>query len=144
MQKRISWLFGVAALLATAVPAAAQGLPRGPSKWWNLEAYKLELKLSDEQSAQIEQVFQSSMDRMRSEKADLDRAQEAFRLLIAKPEADEIEYLRAVDRVEMARYTISKERTMMLVRIHRILTPDQRVRLQAMHKRDSGNRKNGR
>lgn len=134
--------FGSLALaVATAVPAEAQDLPRGPGKWWTSDKYRLELKLTDEQSAQIEQIFQTSMDRMRAEKADLDRAQEAFRQVLAKIDADELEYTRAVDRIEMARYTISKERTLMLVRIHKILTPEQRTRLQAMHKRDDGNRK---
>jgi Spy/CpxP family protein refolding chaperone len=131
----------VAVLLATAVPAVAQGLPRGPGRWWVSEKYKLELKLTEEQSAKIEQIFQTSMERLRTEKADLDSAQDAFRQVIAKPDADELEYMRAVDRVEMARYTISKERTLMLVRIHRVLTPEQRMRLQAMQKRDNGTRK---
>lgn len=137
MKTLLFFVYGALAV-ATAVAAEAQGLPRGPGKWWTLEKYKLELKLTEEQSAQIEQIFQTSMERMRSEKADLDRAQDAFRQLLAKTDAEELEYMRAIDRVEMARYTMSKERTLMLVRIHKVLTPEQRTRLQAMHKRDDG------
>jgi len=142
--KALLFFASVALAVATAVAAEAQGLPRGPGKWWTLEKYKLELKLTEEQSAQIEQIFQTSMERMRSEKADLDRAQDAFRQLLAKTDAEELEYMRAIDRVEMARYTMSKERTLMLVRIHKVLTPEQRTRLQAMHKRDDGNRNRAR
>lgn len=142
--KVLLFLGSLALAVATAVPSEAQGLPRGPGKWWTSDKYRLELKLTDEQSAQIEQVFQTSMDRMRAEKADLDRAQDAFRQVLAKTDADETEYTRAIDRVEMARYTISKERTLMLVRIHKVLTSEQRSRLQAMHKRDNVNKKNPR
>lgn len=139
---KILLFFGCLGLAVASVAAAeAQGLPRGPGRWWTSDKYKLELKLTEEQSAQIEQIFQTSMERMRAEKSDLDRAQEAFRQLLAKTDADELEYMRAVDRVEMARYTISKERTLMLVRIHKVLTPEQRTRLQAMHKGDDGIRK---
>jgi Spy/CpxP family protein refolding chaperone len=142
---KILLFFGCFALaVATAVPVEAQGLPRGPGKWWTSDTHKGELKLTEEQSTQIEQIFQASMERMRSEKADLDRAQDAFRQVLVKTDADELEYMRAVDRVEMARFTISKERTLMLVRIHKVLTPEQRTRLQAMHKRDGGNRNRAR
>jgi Spy/CpxP family protein refolding chaperone len=113
--------------------------PRPPSRWWTMEKYKQELKLTADQSAEIERVVQASVERMKTDKEDLDRAQSDFRQLMERPNATERELLKAAERLEMARYSISKERTTMLVRIHHILTPDQRRGLDAIAKRHEAN-----
>ena len=61
------------------------------------------------------------MAQLKDDKDDLDRAQSDFRLLMEQPNASERELLKAAERLEMARYSISKERTTMLVRIHSVL-----------------------
>ena len=121
---------------AGASPSGAQSITRGPGRWWRSEQYRQELKLTADQSAQIEQIVKSSAERLRPQKDELDKAQNVFSVLMAKNDADEGEIMRAIDRVETARYTMSKERTMMLVRIHRVLSPDQRKMLDAVHRRD--------
>jgi Spy/CpxP family protein refolding chaperone len=73
---------------------------------------------------------------LRVDKDDLDRAQATFSELMERPTASELEFSRAVNRLELARYNVSKERTTMLVRIHSILTPDQRKGLEAIRKRN--------
>ncbi len=50
------------------------------------------------------------------------------------------ELLKAAERLEMARYSIAKERTMMRVRIHSVLTPEQRKGLDAIAKRHEAER----
>jgi Spy/CpxP family protein refolding chaperone len=114
--------------------------PRPPFKWWAIDKYKLELKLTNDQSAEIEKIFQASMDRLRVDKDDLDRAQTNFSQLMEKSWAGEREFARAVDQLELARYNVSKERTMMLVRIHNLLTPEQRKGLDAIRKRNEADR----
>ena len=113
----------------------AHGAPRPPYRWWATEKYRQELRLTAEQSAEIEQIVQGSMARLKGDKEDLDRAQSDFRQLMEKPNASERELLKAAERLEMARYSISKERTTMLVRIHSVLSPDQRRGLDAIAKR---------
>ena len=113
---------------------------RPPFKWWTVDKIRLELKLTSDQSARIERVFQASMERLRGDKDDLDRAQATFSELMEKPSAGELEFTRAVDRLELARYNVSKERTTMRVRIHSILTPDQRKGLEAIRKRNDAER----
>jgi Spy/CpxP family protein refolding chaperone len=110
--------------------------PRPPFKWWAIDKFKQELKLTNEQAAEIERVFQASMERLRVDKDDLDRAQSSFSQLMEKTSAGEREFARAVDQLELARYNVSKERTMMLVRIHSVLTPEQRKGLEAIRKRN--------
>jgi Spy/CpxP family protein refolding chaperone len=114
----------------------ARPAPRPPFRWWASDKIKQEIKLTPEQSAEIEKIFQGSMERLRVEKDDFDRAQNSFSELMQKTSVDDREFQRAVDRLEMARFYVSKERTIMLVRIHSVLTPDQRKGLEAVRKRD--------
>lgn len=123
--------------------SSAHPTARPPSNWWKTQKYMQELKLTAEQSSQIEQIVQTSMTRLRADKDDLDRAQGDFRLLMEQPQASQRELLKAAERLEMARFLISKERTQMLVRIHSVLTPDQRKGLDNIAKRhEERNRQN--
>jgi len=122
----------------------ARSTPRPPSRWWMSEQYRQELRLTAEQSAEIEQIVQGSMARLKGDKEDLDRAQSDFRQLMERPQASERELLKAAERLEMARYSISKERTTMLVRIHSVLTPEQRRGLDAIAKRHENERNRAR
>mgnify|MGYP003541583191 FL=1 len=115
---------------------ASQATPRPPSHWWTSEKYRQELRLTPEQSAEIERIVEGSMTRLKGDKEDLDQAQSDFRQLMERPVASERELLKAAERLEMARYSISKERTTMLVRIHSVLTPEQRRGLDAIAKRN--------
>jgi Spy/CpxP family protein refolding chaperone len=124
----------------SSVPTGDSRPARPPFKWWAIDKYKQELKLSNDQAAEIEKVFQASMERLRVDKDDLDRAQTSFSLLMEKTSAGEREFARAVDQLELARYNVSKERTMMLVRIHNVLTTDQRRGLEAIRKRNDAER----
>ena len=113
---------------------------RPPSNWWKTPKYMQELKLTSEQSSEIEQIVQASMTRLRADKDDLDRAQGDFRLLMEQAHTPQRELLKAAERLEMARFLISKERTQMLVRIHSVLTLDQRRGLDAIAKRHEAER----
>ena len=119
---------------------SAHSAPRPPFNWWKTDKYKQELKLSAAQSDEVELIVQGSLARMKADKEDLDRAQSDFRLLMEKPTANQRELLKAAERLEMARYSIAKERTMMVVRIHSVLTPDQRHGLDAIAKRHEAER----
>ena len=119
-----------------------QGAPSGPhparqrpSEWWKTPRYMQELKLTAKQSAELDQIIQASRARMTADKEDLDRAQSDFRQLMERPDANQREMLKAAERLEMARYSIAKERTMMGVRIHSVLTPEQRKGLDVIAKR---------
>jgi Spy/CpxP family protein refolding chaperone len=116
--------------------------PRPPFRWWTMEKYRQELKLTTDQAAQIEKIFQVSMDRLKAQKDDFDRAQGDFSQLMKKGMATERDLLRAADSLELARFKVSSERTSMLVRIHSVLTPEQRLGLQAISQRDRNDDKN--
>jgi len=113
---------------------------RPPFQWWKVDKIKQELKLTAEQSASIDKVFQASMEQLRVDKDVLGRALADFSKLMEQPTASERDFTRAVDKLEMARYYTSKERTTMLVRIHSILTPDQRKGLEVIRKRNDADK----
>jgi len=118
----------------------ARQAPREPIKWWAIDKYKQELKLSSDQSARIEKVFQASMEQLKVDKDAMDRALTEFSRLMELPQASEHDFTRAVNTLEMARYNVSRERTFMLVRIHSILTPEQRNGLDAIRKRNDADK----
>ena len=149
MRRIFAFVFVCCALAVPALPGEARTsqsksdgshTPRPPSRWWTSEKYRQELKLTAEQSAEIERIVQGSMTRLKEDKEDLDRAQTDFRQLMERPNAAERDLLKAAERLEMARYSISKERTTMLVRIHSVLTPEQRRGLDAIAKRHESER----
>ena len=149
MRTSLSVVLVCSALVLLAVPAAgtsqsksdnSRSTPRPPSRWWTNEKYRQELKLTAEQSAEIERIVQESMGRLKGDKEDLDRAHSDFRQLMERNTATERDLLKAAERLEMARYSINKERTTMLVRIHSVLTPDQRRGLDAIAKRHESER----
>jgi Spy/CpxP family protein refolding chaperone len=119
---------------------SANSAPRPPFNWWKTDKYIQELKLTAAQSAEVEQIVRAALARMKADKEDLDLAQSDFRLLMEQPTANQRELLKAAERLEMARYSIAKERTMMAVRIHSVLTPDQRTGLDAIAKRHQAER----
>ena len=113
---------------------------RRPPEWWKTPKYMQELKLTAEQSAQLEQIILAGRARLTASKEDLDRAESDFRQLMSQPNVPQRQLLNAAERLEMARYSIAKERTMMTVRIHSVLTPEQRAGLAAIAKRHEGER----
>jgi Spy/CpxP family protein refolding chaperone len=133
-------LLGIAVSPGQAQAARGTGPGPGPGAWWNSEKFKQELKLTDEQSARIEQIFQASLPQLQSSKDALDREQAGLSKLMAGPDVAEAEVVLSIDRVETARYTMSKARTMMLFRMNRVLTPDQRAKLEEIHRRDEAGR----
>lgn len=125
------------ALLALAVfvsvPAPAAAGQGGKFKWWQSERFVRELGLSAEQSARLEEVFKASWPALHAAKADLDRLETELSRLIAEGSASEAQVLQQIDRVEASRSAMGRTRSLMLYRMHRLLTAEQRVKLKALY-----------
>ena len=70
-----------------------------------------------------------------AEKAELEKQEAALSRLLTESNDDEAVVVRTIDRVEAARSALAKTRTLMLYRMHRLLSPDQRARLDAVRAR---------
>lgn len=125
----------LAVLVTLASPASAQGF-----KWWQSERFQKELQLTSDQIARIEEEFQSTVPELRQKKETLDGLERSLSRLIDTA-ADESAVMQQADRVEEVRSDLSKTRTRMLVRIRRVLNPDQRAKLVTLHDEWERNRK---
>lgn len=104
-------------------------------KWWQDEQFKTELGLTEQQSASVESTFQNAIPKLKAAKQQLDGLEAELSRMIKERVVDESVISAQIDKVEAARAELSKHRTLMLYRIHRILTPEQNTRLQEMHDR---------
>jgi Spy/CpxP family protein refolding chaperone len=113
-------------------PQPASGR-QGPKKWWIDAESRAELGITDQQSAQIEQVWQHSLAKRAETRDRLDKAEAILEKMILEA-ADEPAVTAQLDRVEAARSEANKARVLLLYRINRLLTQEQRVKVDAKAK----------
>jgi Spy/CpxP family protein refolding chaperone len=119
-------------VIALLVPAAAgaQGF-----KWWQSDKFKADLTLAPDQITRLEEVYQGLLPKLTAGKEELDRLETGLSRLIAEGTAPEAEVMKMVDQVEHSRAELAKTRTLMIYRMHRILTVEQRAKMNALHER---------
>lgn len=142
-------LLVLAALLSVAGPVLGQnrpapggppsdprqsGISAPPFAWWKTEPFKTEVGLSADQSGRIEKIWETTRPELRQEAEELMRLEDKLSRML-KNDADESVLSRQIDRVETARASLNKTRTLMLVQMLRVLTPDQRERFNSLHAR---------
>jgi Spy/CpxP family protein refolding chaperone len=139
----------VAALLIVAGPVLGQskpgpggpppdprqpGISAPPFAWWRAEPFKTELGLTADQSGRIDKIWETTRPELRQEAGELMRLEDKLSRML-KNDADESVLSRQIDRVETARANLNKTRTLMLVQMLRVLTPEQRERFNSLHAR---------
>ena len=124
-------------LLVLAAEGRAQsfGFP-----WWRDAQFQKELSLTTDQSGRIDSVFQSTISLLRQKREELDQQEAELSRLIAA-NADEALVGRQVDKVEGIRASLNKHRTLMLLRMRQVLSPDQHVRLNRLYEQYQKNKK---
>ena len=116
-------------LVGLAAPGRAQGFG---FPWWRDAQFQKELSLSTDQSSRIDSLFQSTMPSLRHKKEELDAEEAELSRLIAA-NADEQAVTKEVDRVEAIRSHLNKARTLLLLHIRQVLTPEQRAKLNKLY-----------
>ena len=104
-------------------------------KWWIDPKLRAELAITDQQSAAVDAIWQKTAPILRDARARLDKLEEALSAMTQKEGSDETAVLAQIERVENTRAEAAKTRTMMIYRMNKILTPDQRAKVKAMHER---------
>jgi Spy/CpxP family protein refolding chaperone len=143
-----AWVF--AACLAAGVPAAAAAQPPQAQqaskstsndshrrKWWMDDRMRAELAITDQQSAAIEAVWEQSVPHLRELRQQVDQLDNTISQMI-RDAVDEPTIVAQLDRAESVRAEFNKGRTLMLYRMNRVLTADQRAKLKAMWEREHG------
>ena len=118
---RLTYRRGLLAVLllgALAAPARGQGFG---FPWWRDPQFQKELSLTTDQSARIDTVFQATMPSLRQKKEELDgKEAELSRLIAANAE-------------EQVVIKLNKARTLLLLHIRQVLTPEQRAKLNKLY-----------
>ena len=101
-----------------------------PWKFWQGDT-KTELGITNQQSSEIELIFQATLPRLEAAKDKIDKLEATLSQTIKDNTADLATVAQQVDRLEAARADLYKTRTLMLYRMRGLLSADQRARLQA-------------
>lgn len=116
-------------LVTVAGPVSAQ-----PSAWWKSSQIRRDLGLTTEQINRLEAIFQAALPNLRQAKDELDKLEAELSRLIEN-DSDDATLTKQVDRVEATRSRMNKTRTLMLVHMREVLTPEQRAKFKALHER---------
>ena len=111
-------------------------------KWWLYD--RPELGINDQQSASINAIFESTLPKLRETRQELDRAEEEMARIIKEHKADLAVVSGQLDRLESARSQHNKTRTLMLYRMHLLLSAEQRTKLEALRARRDADRRDRR
>jgi len=98
--------------------------------------------LTQEQSRRLEEIFQTALPALKAHKQALDQAEGRFEQLVENGADRDV--MEQVNTVEGARAELNKARTMMLLRMRRVLTTDQWAKLTALHQADERERERAR
>lgn len=110
-------------------------------KWWINPEHRQELGITDEQSRQIDAIFESMFPPQRAKYREAEKIESELSKVMKDYSAD-AETLRAqVERMEQLHAERRALRTIMLYRINQLLTPEQRVKLDAFNKRREASRR---
>jgi Spy/CpxP family protein refolding chaperone len=110
----------------------AQDRP-GPPKWWIDAKLRSELGVTDQQSAAVDQIWQKSLPALRDGRERLGKLEATLSKMTEV--SDEATVIAQIDRVENMRAELAKGRTLMIYRMHKLLTPDQRAKVKAMYEK---------
>jgi Spy/CpxP family protein refolding chaperone len=109
--------------------------------WWNEPRMIAELGLSPEQSARIDQIFKTGMDKARPLREEVKQLELALDGAMRANTAQVSVFAQQVDKIENKRAELNKTRTVMLYRMRRVLTAEQNAKFQALHDRWEAARK---
>lgn len=91
----------------------------------------------------MEDVYQGVLPRMTADKEELDRLEKRLSEVVAAGVLPEADVVKLIDQVETARAQLGKVRTLMIYRLRQLLTPDQRIKMKALHDAREKERRQG-
>jgi Spy/CpxP family protein refolding chaperone len=103
-------------------------------KWWLNPDDRKELGLSDDQSSQIDKVFEATMPAQRAKWREFERLEDDLMKMFKEGTLDVATFTQKVTQVEKIRAELATTRTTMLYRMRQVLTAQQRVKLDALLK----------
>jgi Spy/CpxP family protein refolding chaperone len=123
----VAWFVG---LMMTLTALSGQGVR--PAKWWQSEDFQSRLHLSDQQVQRIDAIYDGTIAERTRNADEVERLNKDLRDLIDAPAATEEAVAALAAQVGAAQARQNKTRTLMLYRMHKVLTPEQRDLLRQL------------
>ncbi len=117
----------IAAVCTLSTSVGTQGY-----RWWQNDAIRRELELTRNQVNILETLFVSTLEERRALRRELDCHEKYVQRLLARGEIDDTQALEAITRLEATRARRNTARTIMLVRMYRVLSTEQRRALKRL------------
>ena len=113
----------------------------GRWKWWLNPEHRKELGITDEQSRQIDQIFESSFPPQRAKYREAEKLESEVSRMLKEGTADVATVSAKVEQLEKLQAERRAMRTVMLYRMNLVLSPEQRVKLEDFWKKREENRR---
>ena len=110
-------------------------------KWWLHPESRKEIGLTDKQSRKLDEVWEATAPKQRERFHELEKLEQALAQTIKENVADVAIVGQQVEKVEKLRAEYNATRTVMIYRMHLLLTPEQRVKVEALRARMDAERK---
>ncbi|MEO6239395.1 MAG: Spy/CpxP family protein refolding chaperone [Vicinamibacterales bacterium] len=110
-------------------------------KWWVDPKLRADLGITDQQSAAVESVWSKSLPALREARERLDKLEDALSVMTQREGSDEAAVMAQIERVENTRAEANKTRTLMIYRMNKILTIEQRAKVKALFDRPDASRR---
>lgn len=122
---RRAWCLAVVIAAFASSSAIAQGpmMPKG--KWWRMPEVAKQLKLTAEQQAKLDEVFNGSQTELIDLKADADKLGIELRAHLEKPQVAKKEAIAAAQKLGVARGKLFEREVAMMVDMKSVLNEEQ-------------------
>lgn len=107
-----------------------QEIPR--FKWWLHPETRKELALSDKQSKKIDEIWEATAPKLREQWHELQKLEDALDKMFKENTADVATVQQQVERVERLRAENAATRTVMIYKMHLLLTAEQRPKVEVI------------
>ena len=158
MARQFAWIFLLTFLCsagAGAAPATLCEQQRGDApkadasrqndpprfKWWLNADTKKDLRLTEQQSKKIDEIWEATAPKLREKWHELEKLQDGLDQVIKAFTADVGTVSQQVERVERLRAEHNTLRMVMIYKMHLVLTPEQRVKVDALRAKMEADRK---
>jgi Spy/CpxP family protein refolding chaperone len=111
-------------------PKAAEAAAKRKLKWWRNEELCSKAAITEAQSTELDRIFHTFYASLKSGTDDVERYHKDVSKMMAEGSSSEVDVLHAIDKLEAAKASLARTRMLMLYRMYRVLTPEQREKVK--------------
>jgi Spy/CpxP family protein refolding chaperone len=125
-----------AAFVFAAFAAVSEAAGGQTSEWWKVPEVQRQVRLAPAQVTALDVLFRGSLAERKRLRAELDRLEAKLQRALEQADLDCETAVTLIDKVERTRAQRNTQRAVMLLRMYKILTADQRMALRQLSGED--------